>query len=113
MRKTCSSGYPGTDSSNTVPVVTVVFFITGTNDHFHINLEDEVTRGAIVLKAGELLWPAPPPPSMAIAAKTTTTPATTKLEPPNPFNVTLKDTFLYSTGMSFLNYFYLQTIIDI
>ncbi|XP_032530096.2 NAD(P) transhydrogenase, mitochondrial-like [Danaus plexippus] len=73
----------------------------GTNDHFHINLEDEVTRGAIVLKAGELLWPPPPAPVVAPdAAPKTVTPV--KVEPPNPFNETLKDTFLYSTGLASL-----------
>ncbi|CAH2068747.1 unnamed protein product, partial [Iphiclides podalirius] len=76
-------------------------FSIGTNDHFHINLEDEVTRGAIVLKAGELLWPPPPPPSMA-PATATKAPAITKAEPPNPFKETLKDTFLYSTGLASL-----------
>ncbi|XP_060810547.1 NAD(P) transhydrogenase, mitochondrial [Amyelois transitella] len=74
----------------------------GANDHFHINLEDEVTRGAVVLKAGELLWPPPPPPSMAIAQTPKATAATAKVEPPNPFNETLKDTFLYSTGLASL-----------
>lgn len=72
----------------------------GTNDHFHINLEDEVTRGAIVLKAGELLWPPPPPPSMATVQAAPTPTAVAKPEPPNPFNETLKDAFLYSTGGS-------------
>ncbi|KAJ0181250.1 hypothetical protein K1T71_003335 [Dendrolimus kikuchii] len=74
----------------------------GTNDHFHINLEDEVTRGAIVLKAGELLWPPPPPPSMASvqSASVSKPTAAVKVEPPNPFNETLKDAFLYSTGMA-------------
>ncbi|KAI5635359.1 4TM region of pyridine nucleotide transhydrogenase, mitoch domain-containing protein [Phthorimaea operculella] len=75
----------------------------GTNDHFHINLEDEVTRGAIVLKAGELLWPAPPPPSMAsVQAAAPKAAAVAKPEPPNPFNETLKDSFLYSTGLASL-----------
>lgn len=73
-----------------------MFSISGTNDHFHINLEDEVTRGAIVLKAGEMLWPPPPPPSMAAVQAPPKTIA--KAEPPNPFNETLKDTFMYSTG---------------
>ncbi|CAH2237452.1 jg12786 [Pararge aegeria aegeria] len=74
----------------------------GNNDHFHINLEDEVTRGAIVLKAGELLWPAPPAPSMPPAETPVKANAAAKLEPPNPFNETLKDTFLYSTGLASL-----------
>lgn len=51
-----------------------------------------------MLKAGELLWPAPPPRSMATPTTTTKATAATKAEPPNPFNETLKDTFLYSTG---------------
>lgn len=76
----------------------LICLLPGSNDHFHINLEDEVTRGSIVLKAGELLWPAPPPPSM-VAAQTAAAPtAAVKVEPPNPFNDTLKDAFLYSTG---------------
>lgn len=36
----------------------------GEKDHFNINLEDEVTRGAIVLHQGKLLWPPPAPKSM-------------------------------------------------
>ncbi|XP_013148388.1 PREDICTED: NAD(P) transhydrogenase, mitochondrial-like [Papilio polytes] len=77
-------------------------FSVGNNDHFFIDLEDEVTRGAIVLKAGELLWPAPPPRSMATPTTTTKATAAAKAEPPNPFNETLKDTFLYSTGLASL-----------
>lgn len=73
----------------------------GTNDHFDINLEDEVTRGAIVLRAGELLWPPPPPPSMA-PAHAAPKPTAVQPEPPNPFKDTLKDAFLYSTGMASL-----------
>lgn len=73
-------------------------YFPGTKDHFHINLEDEVTRGAVVLKAGELLWPAPPPPSMAVAQTAAKPTAVAKPLPPNPFNETLKDAFLYSTG---------------
>lgn len=71
----------------------------GTDDHFNIDLKDEVTRGSIVLKAGELLWPAPPPPSMPPAQAAAAAAAQpVKVEPPSPFNVTLKDSFMYSTG---------------
>src|SRR5699024_7507089 len=35
---------------------------TKQNDAFHINLQDEVVRGSIVLHGGSLLWPPPPPP---------------------------------------------------
>jgi NAD(P) transhydrogenase subunit alpha len=43
---------------------------------FHINLEDDVVRGAIVLHEGTLLWPAPKrEPSPAPAAKAPAAPA--------------------------------------
>lgn len=58
-----------------------------------------MTRGAIVLKEGELLWPAPPPALPAAAAAPAPAKASpAAVDPPNPFNETLKDTFLYSTG---------------
>jgi NAD(P) transhydrogenase subunit alpha len=49
----------------------------GGASHFHLDLADEVVRGALVLREGELLWPPParppivlPPAPKAIAAKT-------------------------------------------
>jgi NAD(P) transhydrogenase subunit alpha len=46
------------------------------NGKLHIDLDDEVIRGAIVLKEGEMLWPAPvretpasPPPEPGVPAK--------------------------------------------
>ncbi|XP_045454864.1 NAD(P) transhydrogenase, mitochondrial-like [Melitaea cinxia] len=83
--------------------ISAFLFSLGNNDHFNIDLEDEVTRGAIVLKEGELLWPAPPPAQPAAPASPAparATPAT--VDPLNPFNETLKDTFLYSTGLASL-----------
>ena len=46
----------------------------GGASHFHLDLADEVVRGALVLREGELLWPPPPrppavlPPDPKIAA---------------------------------------------
>ncbi len=49
----------------------------GGASHFHLDLADEVVRGALVLREGELLWPPParppivlPPAPKAVAAKT-------------------------------------------
>jgi NAD(P) transhydrogenase subunit alpha len=49
----------------------------GGASHFHLDLADEVVRGALVLREGELLWPPParppivlPPNPKAVAAKT-------------------------------------------
>ncbi|XP_074027106.1 NAD(P) transhydrogenase, mitochondrial [Leptinotarsa decemlineata] len=38
----------------------------GEKDHFHINLEDEVVRGSIILDRGNLMWPPPPPKVTAV-----------------------------------------------
>lgn len=75
----------------------------GEKDHFHINLEDEVVRGSIVLKNGELLWP---PPMMSVSKAPTAAAAQEKkptevksLPAPNPFNETLKSSLMYTGGM--------------
>jgi H+-translocating NAD(P) transhydrogenase subunit alpha len=48
----------------------------GGASHFHLDLADEVVRGALVLRDGEVMWPPPPrppvvlPPNPAAVAKT-------------------------------------------
>jgi NAD(P) transhydrogenase subunit alpha len=37
---------------------------------FHIDLDDAVVRGALVLKDGELMWPPPKPPAPVVVPKT-------------------------------------------
>lgn len=76
----------------------------GEKDHFYVNLEDEVVRGAIVLNKGELMWPppvisvsaAPPPPSEAKKL------AKVEQPPPNPFADTLKNSLAYTAGLGTL-----------
>ncbi|MEM9165304.1 MAG: Re/Si-specific NAD(P)(+) transhydrogenase subunit alpha, partial [Cyanobacteria bacterium P01_F01_bin.4] len=41
----------------------------GGAEHYAINLEDEVVRGALVTHGGEVTWPAPKPPAPAAAPK--------------------------------------------
>ena len=48
----------------------------GGASHFHLDLADEVVRGALVLREGELLWPPPARPPVVL--------------PPNPKAVTAK-----------------------
>lgn len=77
----------------------------GEKQHFDIRLEDEVVRGSIVLRNGELMWPPPviavsaaPPPAVAKAGS-----AIPKVvEPPNPFNEVFKSSLTYTTGLSTL-----------
>src|SRR5687767_6554728 len=61
----------------------------GGASHFHLDLADEVVRGALVVKDGEVLWPPPPrppaalpPDPKAVAAKVAT-PAVIKEKKPS------------------------------
>ena len=78
----------------------------GTQDHYHIDLQDEVVRGSIILREGELMWPPPPPPKVqatsAVAAKPdakAAAKAAAALVPPNYFAKYLKASILYTTGL--------------
>ncbi len=60
----------------------------GGASHFHLDLADEVVRGALVVRGGEVLWPPParppvvlPPDPKAVAAKT---PAAVVVKKPEP-----------------------------
>lgn len=75
------------------------FYVLGPKDHFYVNLEDEVVRGALVLNKGVLTWPPPPlavqatAPAIAVPPKT----AVMKAEP-SPFLTTSKEVMLYTAG---------------
>lgn len=80
--------------------------ISGQKDHFHINLEDDVVRGSIVLLDGKLLWPPPPPKEVPVAPVPV---AVTKKPPPpqverNPFKETLTNALVYTGGKLTLSY---------
>ncbi|CAH1402809.1 unnamed protein product [Nezara viridula] len=68
-------------------------------DHFYIDLEDEVVRGAMVLNKGELMWPPPPLAVQATPPPPKVTTAIAKVEP-NPFLSTSKEVMLYTAGLS-------------
>lgn len=75
----------------------------GENKHFDIRLEDEVVRGSIVLKNGELLWPPPvipvsATPPLAVQNKTSASTALVK-EEPNPLQATLQSSLYYTAGL--------------
>lgn len=70
----------------------------GEKDHFYIDLEDEVVRGSIVLKDGQMMWPPPkpatPPPPPAVKVQK----EVKVVEPPNPMVNTFKDAMATTTG---------------
>lgn len=73
-------------------------------DYFHINLEDEVVRGALVLEKGELRWPPPPIPVQSTAPIVAPPKAETAImkQEPSPFLSTSKEVILYTAGLSSL-----------
>jgi NAD(P) transhydrogenase len=76
----------------------------GTKDHFHIDLEDEVVRGSIIVNNGEMLWP-PPAPAMPPPAPPKPEPVkATVVEqaPPDTFKSTLRTSMGITAGLSSL-----------
>ncbi|KAK9879808.1 hypothetical protein WA026_006867 [Henosepilachna vigintioctopunctata] len=78
----------------------------GENQHFHINLKDEVVRGSIVLNQGELMWPPPPlsvsltPPPSPPKPKTAAEKLKEKQKNEDPLLATVKDSLMCTAGLS-------------
>lgn len=76
----------------------------GEKDHYYLDMADEVVRGSIILQDGKLLWP-PPPPKVDPGAPPAGAPAAAAAvvkeppPPPNYFNITLKDSLMYTAGL--------------
>lgn len=75
----------------------------GEQDHFNINLDDEVVRGSIILHQGRIMWPPPkpvgppaPPPAPPKAI------VVAKEIPVSPFMITFKDTMTCTAGIGTL-----------
>ncbi|XP_037078898.1 NAD(P) transhydrogenase, mitochondrial-like [Pollicipes pollicipes] len=75
----------------------------GEKDHYHLDFNDEVVRGSIVLNKGELMWPPPPPPEPSPTAAAAVGPAkpvaVEPAAPPNYFMITMKDALMYTGGL--------------
>jgi NAD(P) transhydrogenase len=82
----------------------------GSQDHFYIDLNDEVTRGSLILREGAWMWPPPKPEvienPLSKKAKKNEKLADKKTAkevlPPNYFTKYLKDSLLYATGIGSL-----------
>uniref|UniRef100_A0A6B2EGJ3 NAD(P) transhydrogenase, mitochondrial n=1 Tax=Phlebotomus kandelakii TaxID=1109342 RepID=A0A6B2EGJ3_9DIPT len=76
----------------------------GEQNHFDIRLEDEVVRGSIILRNGELMWPPPVIPVSAAAPPAAATKAPVKVEPVpvDPFQKQLKSSLSYTAGLATL-----------
>ena len=73
----------------------------GEQNHFTVNLEDEVVRGSIVLKEGMLLWPPPPPKVEPTTSQPIEVVQAEPVKPDeiNPFKVTMTKSLGYTTGL--------------
>lgn len=70
----------------------------GEKDHYYLDMADDVARGSIVLKEGEMMWPPPQikdpsPPAQPPKEEVAPPP------PPNYFNETMKDSLMYTSGL--------------
>jgi NAD(P) transhydrogenase len=81
----------------------------GSQDHFYIDLNDEVVRGSLIIREGEWMWPPPklaaienPLSKQAKIGETTAKKAAVEVLPPNYFAKYLKDSLIYTTGLGTL-----------
>merc|ERR1712180_307218 len=79
--------------------------MTGTKDHYYIDLTDDVVRGSIVLNKGVMSWPADPPISTAAATPAGGAAAAAVAAPVevNHFNEKMKTAVSYTAGLGTIN----------
>ena len=82
--------------------------MTGTKDHYFLDMNDDVVRGSIVLNKGQMTWPPNPPISVAAAkapgkdkggAAAAGSEKKVEVEPPSPFQVQLREALMYTGGL--------------
>merc|ERR1712158_194896 len=80
--------------------------MTGSKDHYHLDMSDDVVRGSIVLNQGVMSWPPNPPISVAAAAapqKGAAVAAKVEKAEPNYFNLKPKQSLTYTAGLGTMN----------
>jgi NAD(P) transhydrogenase len=90
--------------------ITKFLLSIGSQDHFYIDLNDEVVRGSLILREGEWMWPPPKPAAIENPLskkavkddKLAQQKAAAAVLPPNYFANHLKDSLLYTTGLGTL-----------
>lgn len=74
----------------------------GSDKQFWINLEDEVVRGSIVLKSGELKWPPPIIPKVEVPKENKAIPKKVEIVPVDYLRKHLKDSLAVTSGLGSL-----------
>lgn len=78
---------------------TLLFVHTG---QFFIDMEDEVVRGSIILKDGQLTWPPPPQPEVEVPETKPTPVVQAEVVEDTPFKSTLRQSLGYTAGLGSL-----------
>ena len=75
--------------------------MSGTKDHYHLDMSDDVVRGSIVLNKGTLAWPPNPPISVAAVAKPKAAAAAKTAEPVeiNNFPKQMREAAMFTSGL--------------
>jgi len=75
--------------------------MSGTKDHYHLDMSDDVVRGSIVLNKGALAWPPNPPISVAAVAKPKAAAAAKTAEPVeiNNFPKQMREAAMFTSGL--------------
>ncbi|KAI1286400.1 NAD(P) transhydrogenase, mitochondrial [Halotydeus destructor] len=90
--------------ANNVSKLLLNFTDKDSKDHFVVNIDDEVHRGCIILKDGDLMWPPPPPKGQLVQKAAPPTAALAK-EPPkqvDKFKQTRAEAMKYTAGLASL-----------
>jgi len=78
--------------------------MTGSKDHYHLDMSDDVVRGSIVLNQGVMSWPPNPPISTsATGAAGAADVVKEPPPPPNYFNIKLSSALQYTAGLAAMN----------
>merc|ERR1712055_1158996 len=79
--------------------------MTGSKDHYYLDMTDDVVRGSIVLNKGVVSWPADPPISTGAAAPAGGAAAAAVVAPKevNHFNEKMKSALSYTGGLATIN----------
>uniref|UniRef100_A0A915AHG8 NAD(P) transhydrogenase, mitochondrial n=1 Tax=Parascaris univalens TaxID=6257 RepID=A0A915AHG8_PARUN len=83
--------------------ITKFLLSIGNKEHFNVDLNDEVVRGAIILDKGKMMWPPPPPrtpPPAAATPKPKAEEKTVIVPASSPFQQTLRNAAVYTAGLS-------------
>lgn len=74
----------------------------GPKGQFFVDMEDEVVRGSIVLRDGELMWPPPPPKQPETQPIQVAKAEVVEEAPESPFKTTLRRSMVFTGGMGAL-----------